>query len=328
MPSVMLGLVLTTAFVGASGAYISRNSDYKVAVHVDSISDPDLLGVGTVMKVTVSNIGTEPVLPVFYVKFSIQPYLWSSLNETRLLSPDTSASYAIVPSDPNAAVQNHGQFHVWVFDATTRNLAGQSMLTTASLLEPPVLNPHFRWWTLDFSAGAKVPYGWKLETANVDLVDSGIAGLNQNFTDGVRMKLNYTITTHGVANMALVQKVADNVTVIDVTIEREFSGVKNGTNTGVFGATLTDGNHVLDMLFSDAVTQQTVRVFAENTTVTLPLPTASLTWMTLEVGSLWASQGWGVPRQLTLGFFIQASSSGVYYAQIGEILQGPRVRTQ
>src|SRR2546426_12400897 len=30
MPSVMLGLVLTTTFVGASGAYISRNSDYKV----------------------------------------------------------------------------------------------------------------------------------------------------------------------------------------------------------------------------------------------------------------------------------------------------------
>src|SRR3989441_3091450 len=59
MPSVMLGLVLTTAFVGASGAYISRNSDYKVNVHVDSIGDPDLLGVGTLMKVTVSNIGTE-----------------------------------------------------------------------------------------------------------------------------------------------------------------------------------------------------------------------------------------------------------------------------
>src|SRR3989442_9349321 len=328
MPSVMLGLVLTTAFVGASGAYISRNSDYKVAVHVDSISDPDLLGVGTVMKVTVSNIGTEPVLPVFYVKFSIQPYLWSSPNETRLLSPDTSASYTIVPSHPNAAVQNHGQFHVWVFDATTRNLAGQSMLTTASLLEPPVLNPHFRWWTLDFSAGVKVPYGWKLETTNVDLVDSGIAGLNQNFTDGVRMKLNYTTTTHGVANMALAQNVAVNVTVIDVAIEREFSGVRNSTNASVFGATLTDGNHVLDLVFSDAVTQRTVRVFAENTTVTLPLPTTSLTWMTLEMGSLWASQGWGVPKQLTIGFFIQASTTGVYYAQIGEILQGPRVRTQ
>src|SRR5260370_810319 len=113
---------------------------------------------------------------------------------------------------------------------------------------------------------------------HVNMVDSGIAGLNQNWTAGVRMKLNYTATTHGVANMALVQKVADNVTVIDVTIEREFSGVKNGTNTGVFGATLTDGNHVLDLVFSDAVTQQTVRVFAENTTVTLPLPTASLTW--------------------------------------------------
>jgi len=76
------------------------------------------------------------------------------------------------------------------------------------------------------------------------------------------------------------------------------------------------------------VTQQAVRVFAENTTVTLPLPTASLTWMTLEVGSLWTSQGWGVPKQLNLGFFVQASTTGVYYAQIGEILQGPRVRTQ
>ena len=328
MPSLLLGLVLTTAFAGASGAYISRNSDYKVAVHVDSISDPDLLGVGTVMKVTVSNIGTEPVLPVFYVKFSIQPYLWSSPNETRLLSPDTSASYTIVPSDPNAAVQNHGQFHVWVFDATTRNLAGQSMLTTASLLEPPVLNPHFRWWTLDFSAGVKVPYGWKLETTNINMVDSDIAGMDQNWTAGVRMKLNYTSTTQGVAHMALVQKVADNVTVIDVAIERQFSGIRNQTSTGLFGATLTDGNHILDLVFSDAVTQQTVRVFAENTTVTLPLPTASLTWMTLEVGSLWTSQGWGVPKQLTLGFFIQASTNGVYYAQIGEILQGPHVRTQ
>jgi len=128
--------------------------------------------------------------------------------------------------------------------------------------------------------------------------------------------------------MALVQRVSDNVTAIDVAIERQFSGVRNQTNTGLFGATLTDGNHVLDLVFSDAVTQQTVRVFAENTTVTLPLPTASLTWMTLEVRSLWTSQGWGVPRQLTLGFFIQASTTGVYYAQIGEILQGPHNRTQ
>src|SRR5207245_10843000 len=53
-------------------------------------------------------------------------------------------------------------------------------------------------------------------------------------------------------------------------LERQFSGIRNQTNTGVFGATLTDGNHVLDLVFSDAVTQQTVRVFAENTTVTLP----------------------------------------------------------
>src|SRR5438445_11089850 len=142
------------------------------------------------------------------------------------------------------------------------------------------------------------------------------------------MKLNYTATSQGVAHMALVQRVADNVTVIDVAVERGFSGIRNQTNTGVFGATLTDGNHVLDLVFSDAVTQQTVRVFAENTTVTLPLPTASLTWMKLEVGSLWTSQSWGVPKQWNVGFFIQASSSGVYYAQIGEILKGPRVRTQ
>jgi len=116
--------------------------------------------------------------------------------------------------------------------------------------------------------------------------------------------------------------------VIDVAIEREFSGVRNDTNTGVFGATLTDGNHVLDLVFSDAVTQQIVQVFAENTTVILPLPTASLTWMTLNVGSQWTSQGWATPNQLTLGFFIQASTTGVYYAQIGEIRQGPHVRTQ
>src|SRR5256712_5193994 len=328
MPSLMLGLVLTTAFVGASGAYISRNSNYKVAVHVDSIGDPDLLGVGTLMKVTVSNIGTDPVIPVFYAKFSIQPFLWSSVNETRILKPDNSASYTIVPSDPVSAVPTNGQFHVWVFDSTTGNLVGQSQSTTVKLSDPTVLNPQFRWWTLDLSTGVKVPYGWKLESSDVNMIDSGIAGLDQNWTAGVRMKLNYTATTHGVANMVLVQKIADNVTVIDVAVERGFSGIRNQTNTGVFGATLTDGNHVLDFVLSDAVTQQTVRVFAENTTVTLPLPTASLTWMTLEVGSLWASQGWGVPRQLTLGFFIQASSSGVYYAQIGEILQGPHVRTQ
>jgi len=328
MPSLMLGLVLTTAFVGASGAYISRNSDYKVTVHVDSIGDPDSLGVGTLMKVTVSNIGTEPVLPQFFVKFSIQPFLWSSLNETRILKPDTSASYTIVPSDPVAALPNNGQFHLWVFDSTTGNLVGQSQLTTVKLSDPTVLNPQFRWWTLDLSTGVKVPYGWKLETSDVNMVDSGIAGLDQNWTAGVRMKLNYTATTQGVAYMALVQKVADNVTVIDVATERQFSGIRNQTNTGVFGATLTDGNHVLDLVFSDAVTQQTVRVFAENTTVILPLPTASLTWMRLEVGTLWSSQSWGVAKQLTLGFFIQASTSGVYYAQIGEIRQGSGARTQ
>jgi hypothetical protein len=326
IPSMMLGLVITTAFVGASGAFIARNSDYKVAVHVDSIGDPDSLGVGTLMRVTVSNIGTEPILPRFFLKFSIQPFLWSSLNETRVLTPDTSASYTIVPSDPIAAVPNHGQFHVWVFDSNTGNLAGQSMLTIAKFSDPTVLNPQFRWWTLDLSTGVKLPYGWKLAMSDVNLVDSGIVELNQNWTAGVRMKLNYTATTHGLANMALVQRVAANVTVIDVAIEREFSGIRNQTNTGVFGATLTDGNHVLDLVFSDAVTQQTVRVFADNTTVSLPLPTSSLTWVTLNVGNLWTSQGWGVPTQLTLGFFIQASSSGVYYAQIGEILQGSRPR--
>src|SRR2546427_2179518 len=195
MPSLMLGLVLTTAFVGASGAYISRNSDYKVTVHVDSIGDPDLLGVGTLMKVTVSNIGTESVLPQFFVKFSIQPFLWSSLNVTRILRPDTSASYTIVPSDPVAAVPNNGPFHIWVFDSTTGNLVGQSQLTTVKLSDPTVLNPKFRWWTLDLSTGVKVPYGWKLETSDVNMVDSGIAGLGQNWTACVRMKLNYSAPT-------------------------------------------------------------------------------------------------------------------------------------
>jgi len=123
-----------------------------------------------------------------------------------VLSPDTSASYTIVPSDPIAAVPNHGQFHVWVFDSNTGNLAGQSVLTTVKLLEPNVLNPQFRWWTLDLSTGVKLPYGWKLATSDVNLVDSGVAGLNQSSTAGVRMKLNYTATTHGVANMALVRR--------------------------------------------------------------------------------------------------------------------------
>src|SRR5207245_4666378 len=147
-------------------------------------------------------------------------------------------------------------------------------LTQDKVSDPIVMDPMFRWGTLDVSAGVKVLDGWKLETSDVKLGDCGIARLDENWTAGVRLKLNYTATTQGVAHMALVQKVAGNVTVIEVAIERQFSGIRNQTNTGVFGATLTDGNHVLDLVFSDAVTQQTVRVFAENTTVTLPLPTA------------------------------------------------------
>src|SRR5712691_4212979 len=188
---LIASLLLTTVFVGAFGAYVSNSPPSRVDVQVRSIADPDGIGAATMLNITLDNLTPRPVIPSFFIKWNLLPYLWAS-NSDRSLSPSSSASYLVTATDGLAAVPRSTNFRVYVFVSTTGNLVGQSLSLRADTPLPDIANPHFRWWTLDVGAGTRVPFGWQLTKINVDQLTSVIQGLDQNQTTGMSLQLNYT----------------------------------------------------------------------------------------------------------------------------------------
>jgi hypothetical protein len=317
---LLAGLLLTTVFVGAYGTYVSSSPSSKFEVRINSVSDPDGVGAGTVLNITLGNSTPKPIAPLFFVKWSILPYLWTS-NSTSNLAPSSTASYLVTASDALAAVPRMANFRVYVYDASTGNLAGESLLYTANIPQPSLANPHFRWWTLDFGAGTKVPFSWKLTKTNIDSLTSVVQGLGQNQTAGISFRLNYTSPTTSLEKMMVSQKILLNATTVSLSL---FDPLATSTGTGaVLGIMVTDGAHELSYIFSNTTAKPTFSTSGYNATTIVPIVASAWTSVSIDANQAWQAQGWAVPNQVTFTIFLQANSVGLYSANIRYVTPFP-----
>src|SRR5713226_9115564 len=310
------GLLLTTVFVGAFGAYVSSSRPSKVEVQVNSISDPDGIGAATQLNITLENLTPKPVVPSFFVKWNFLPFLWAS-NSNRSLAPSTSASYLVTATDGLAAVPRLTSFRVYVFDSGTGSLVGQSLSFRTVAPFQTIQNPHFRWWTLDVSAGAKVPFGWKLTKTNIDTLMPVIQALGQNQTTGTSLQLNYTSPIINLEKIMLSQKILLNATKVNLSLF-DPAATSSGSQS-VLGVTVTDGAHELTYLFSNTTAKPTLLPSNYNATTIVPIAASAWTTVSIDANQAWAAQGWAVPNQVTFTIFLQANTIGVYSASISDV---------
>jgi hypothetical protein len=313
---LIAGLLLTTVFVGAFGAYVSSSPPSKVEVRVNSISDPDGIGAATQLNITLENLTPKTVVPSFFVKWNFLPYLWAS-NSNQSLPPSTKASYLVTATDGLAAVPRSTSFRVYVFDTGTGSLVGQSLSFRVDTALPSVANPHFRWWTLDVSAGAKVPFGWKLTKTNIDSLTPVIQAIGQNQTTGTSIQLNYTSPIINLEKIMLSQKILLNATTLNLSL---FDPVATSSGSrSVLGLTVTDGAHELTYLFSNTTAKSTLLPSNYNATTIVPIAASAWTTVSIDANQAWSAQGWAVPNQVTFTIFLQANTIGVYSASIRDV---------
>lgn len=316
-PLVIIVMIVATLFGGVSGVYFSRSNSSGVQVQVNSALDPDNIGAATFLNVTVRNTGPNPISPVFFVKWNLLANIWNSSNSPALLQPKSEQSYLIRASDALAAVPRGTVFRILVSDRFTQQLIAESALTTSKIPSTPVVNPLFKWWTIDTATGKKIPFGWRLTVKNVDLASSGIEPLNMNGTSGLAARLNYTATDNGPAQLELSQKLPFNATNINILLNESLT--TSVARNVLFGASITDGTHLLYYVFSDVATSTSTVTYLTNTTVTVPVSKSN--WNSFQMRPLpaWLGQGWNVPDQVTISFFLRAATPGVYHASISQV---------
>jgi hypothetical protein len=315
-PTLMAVKALTVIFAGVSGAYISQVASPGTSIQINSVMDPDSIGSATLINVTITNLLTTPVSPIFFVKYSPLPYFWTS-NTASLLSSGSSHSYTISAPDALSAVPRGNQFHVMIYDKLTGQLLGESSSWKADIPGPSLENPRLKWWVLDPSVATRVPFNWKLSLSNTDPLWSGVSPLGVDGNSGMRMTLNRTSTVAGLERLSLSQKVLLNAT--NVRIHFNQSLTTNLAGNLFFGASVGDGTHTLYYVLSDEATQQTVRTYAANTTIIIP--TARSQWSTIALSPqpYWSVQGWAAPQQVTFTVLLESNVSGVYYASFDSI---------
>ncbi|HWY27640.1 MAG TPA: hypothetical protein VNW25_00120, partial [Candidatus Sulfotelmatobacter sp.] len=300
---LLAGLLLTTVFVGAFGTYVSSSPPSRVDVQINSVADPDGIGASTLLSVTLDNLTPRPVVPSFFVKWSYLPYLWAS-NSNQSLAPSSSASYLVSATDGLAAVPRSTSFRVYVFDAGTGNLVGESLSFRIDAPLRTIENPYFRWWTLDVSVGAKIPFNWKLTKANIDPLTTVIQGLDHNQTSGISLQLNYTTPSTNIEKIMLSQKALLNATTVNLTL---FDPTATSTgNRAVLGVTLTDGAHELSYIFSNTTAKPILLTSSYNITNIVPVAASAWTTVSIDSTQVWLAQGWAVPNQVTFTIFLQA----------------------
>src|SRR3989449_3967476 len=313
---LLASLLLTTMFVGAYGVYVSSSPPSRVDVRINSVSDPDGIGAATLLNLTLDNQTPKPISPSFFVYWLYLPFLWSS-NSTRTLGPMSSASYIVTATDGVGAIPRSTSFRVYVFDATTGNLVGQSLALTPNIPAPTLANHRFKWWTLDLGAGTKVPFGWKLTKINVDQFASVIQGLDENKTTGISLQLNYSTPVINPERIMVSQKILLNATTVNLSL---FDPVATSTGTGaVLGIVVTDGAHELSYIFSNTTAKPTFSASGYNATAIVPIAASAWTTVSIDTNQLWQAQGWAVPNQVTFTIFLQASSVGLYSANIRDV---------
>ena len=316
-PSIVLVMVVTLAFVGVSGAYISQVSSPKTSIQINGVMDPDSLGAATRINVTLTNLLATPVSPTFFVKYGPLPFYWTT-NSSAALTGGAENTYVISAPDALSAVPRGDQFRIMIYDKLTGQLLGESSSWKVDVPAPPLVNPGLNWWVLEQSIGKKVPFGWKLSLSNTDPLVSGVTPLGVNGTSGLQMILNYTSAGKGlVEGLALSQKVLLNATSVNIHLNQSLA--TNIATKTMLATSVTDGTHTLYYIFSNQATQQTTTTYATNTTIIIP--TQASVWNTIRINpeNIWTSQGWSALQQVTLTVFLESSSAGVYYASIDGI---------
>jgi len=315
-PTVLVILVLTLAFVGVSGAYISQAANPKVAIQINSVMDPDRIGSVTVINVTLKNQLLTPISPNFFVKFGPLPFLWTP-NSTRILTGNSTGSYIINAPDALSAVPHGYPFHIVIFDKVTGQLLGESASSKADIAAPSLTNPELKWWVLDQTVGKKVPFGWKMALSNTDLSTSRVEPLGTNGTSGISLTLNNTSTNGQLELLALSQKMLLNATNVNIHLNQSL--VTDMSTKTFLGASITDGIHTTYYLFSNLASQQIVASYSTNVTITVPIQESQWNTISINPQSIWSSQGWAIPQQVTLSVFLESDSSGVYNASLQQI---------
>ena len=316
-PSIVLVIVVTLAFVGVSGAYISQVSAPKASIQINGVMDPDSLGAATRINVTLTNLLATPVSPTFFVKYGPLPFYWTT-NSSAALTGGTENTYLINAPDALSAVPRGDQFRIMIYDKLTGQLLGESSPWKVDVPAPPLVNPGLRWWVLEQSVGKQVPFGWKLSLSNTDPLVSSVTPLGVNGTSGLQMMLNYTSAGRGlVEGLALSQKVLLNATSVNIHFNQSLT--TDITTKTMFAASVTDGTHTLFFIFSNKVTQQTITPYATNTTIVVPTQISGWNSVRMDSQSVWNSQGWATPQTVTVTVFVESSSVGVYYTSIDGI---------
>ena len=316
-PSIVLVIVVTLAFVGVSGAYISQVSAPKASIQINGVMDPDSLGAATRINVTLTNLLATPVSPTFFVKYGPLPFYWTT-NSSAALTGGTENTYLISAPDALSAVPRGDQFRIMIYDKLTGQLLGESSPWKVDVPAPPLVNPGLKWWVLEQSVGKQVPFGWKLSLSNTDPLVSSVTPLGVNGTSGLQMMLNYTSAGRGlVEGLALSQKVLLNATSVNIHFNQSLT--TDITTKTMFAASVTDGTHTLFFIFSNKVTQQTITPYATNTTIVVPTQISGWNSVRMDSQSVWNSQGWATPQTVTVTVFVESSSVGVYYTSIDGI---------
>ncbi len=313
-PSIVLVMVVTLAFVGVSGAYISQVSNSKASIQINGVMDPDSLGAATRINVTLTNLLATPVSPTFFVKYGPLPFYWTT-NSSAALTGGAENTYLISAPDALSGVPRGDQFRIMIYDKLSGQLLGESSSWKVDIPAPPLVNPGLKWWVLEQSIGKKVPFGWKLSLSNTDPLVSSVTPLGVNGTSGLQMMLNYTSTGRGpVEGLALSQKVLLNATSVNIHFNQSLT--TNIATKTMFASSVTDGTHTLFFIFSNKVTQQTITPYATNTTIVVPTQISGWNSVRMDSQSVWNSQGWATPQIVTVTVFVESSSVGVYYTSI------------
>ena len=309
-------LLLTTVFVGAFGAYASTSSLSRVEVSVNSIVDPNGIGAVTQLNLTLNNMTPRPVIPSFFIKWYILPYLWSS-DSNRTLSPGSGGTFVVTATDGLAAIPRLSDFRIYVYDAITGNLVGESLPLRADISITSIANPQFRWWTLDVNAGEKVPFGWKLTRENIAPLAYITQSLRDNPTTGVTLQLNYSAAGSGLERILLFQKLFLNTTRFNFTV---FDPIQTSTSgRAIMGLTVTDGAHQLHYIFSNATGVTIIAGSNYNSTRIVTIPASTWASISIDAYGDWQAKGWSVPTQVTLEFFLQANSVGLFSGSIRDL---------
>jgi len=79
---------------------------------------------------------------------------------------------------------------------------------------------------------------------------------------------------------------------------------------------VTDGTHILFFVFSNRTNQGSIATYSSNTTVVVPTEASAWNTVRMDPVSIWQSQGWNTPQQVTLAIFLKSDAPGVYSVSV------------